>query len=162
MSWLCDPMDCSQLGSSVHGILQARILESVTISSSRGSSWPRDQTQVSCVSYIGRQILYYWATWESHGGFMGPPFNGWRNWLREVSGLPRSHSQMAELGLGTSKIINGTSASNPSLSSLSLINPANLQSHHFMVNRWGNSGNSGWLYFSGLQNHCRWWLQLWN
>ena len=30
-----------------------------------------------------------------------------------------------------------------------------------MANRWGNSGNSGWLYFSGLQNHCRWWLQPW-
>ena len=29
-------------------------------------------------------------------------------------------------------------------------------SHHFMGNRWGNSGNSGCLYFSGLQNHCRW------
>ena len=35
-------------------------------------------------------------------------------------------------------------------------------SHHFMGNRWGNSGNSGWLYFWGLQNHCRWWLQPWN
>ena len=31
-----------------------------------------------------------------------------------------------------------------------------------MANRWGNSGNSGWLYFSGLQNNCRWWLQQWN
>ena len=31
-----------------------------------------------------------------------------------------------------------------------------------MANRWGNRGNSGWLYFSGLQNHCRWWLQPWN
>ena len=31
-----------------------------------------------------------------------------------------------------------------------------------MGNRWGKSGNSGWLYFSGLQNHCRWWLQPWN
>ena len=31
-----------------------------------------------------------------------------------------------------------------------------------MGNRWGNSGNSGWFYFSGLQNHCRWWLQPWN
>ena len=30
-----------------------------------------------------------------------------------------------------------------------------------MANRWGNSGNSGWLYFLGLPNHCRWWLQLW-
>ena len=35
-------------------------------------------------------------------------------------------------------------------------------SHHFMVNRWGNSGNSVRLYFWGLQNHCRWWLQPWN
>ena len=34
--------------------------------------------------------------------------------------------------------------------------------HHIMANRWGNSGNSGWLYFFGLQNHCRWWLQPWN
>ena len=32
-------------------------------------------------------------------------------------------------------------------------------SHHFMGNRWGNSGNSVRLYFGGLQNHCRWWLQ---
>ena len=35
-------------------------------------------------------------------------------------------------------------------------------SHHFMGNRWGNSENSGRLYFGGLQNHCRWWLQPWN
>ena len=35
-------------------------------------------------------------------------------------------------------------------------------SHHFMGNRWGNSGNSGWLYLGGLQNHCWWWLQPWN
>ena len=35
-------------------------------------------------------------------------------------------------------------------------------SHHFMGNRWGNNGNSVRLYFSGLQNHCRWWLQPWN
>ena len=44
---LCDPMDCSPPGSSVHGILQARILEWVAMPSSRGSSWPRDQTSVS-------------------------------------------------------------------------------------------------------------------
>ena len=35
-------------------------------------------------------------------------------------------------------------------------------SHHFMANRWGNNGNSDWLYFPGLKNHCRWWLQPWN
>ena len=46
---LCDPMDCSLPGSSLHGILQARVLEWVAISFSRGSSRPRDQTQVSCI-----------------------------------------------------------------------------------------------------------------
>ena len=34
--------------------------------------------------------------------------------------------------------------------------------HHFLANRWGNNGNSERLYFLGLQNHCRWWLQPWN
>ena len=62
---LCDPMDYSLPGSSIHGILQARILESVAISSSRGSSWPRDWTHVSYVSWISRQILYCRATAES-------------------------------------------------------------------------------------------------
>ena len=54
---LCDPMDCSLPGSSVHGILQVRILEWVAISSSRGSSWARDRTHIPWVSCIGRQIL---------------------------------------------------------------------------------------------------------
>ena len=55
----------SESYSSVHGIFQARILDWVAISYSRGSSWPRDWTQVSSISCIGRQILYHWATWES-------------------------------------------------------------------------------------------------
>ena len=58
---LCNTIDCSLPGSSVHGIFQARILEWVAISFSRGSSWPRGQTRVSCVSCIDRQILYHWA-----------------------------------------------------------------------------------------------------
>ena len=62
---LCDLMDCSLPGSSVHGISQARILEWVVISFSRGSAQPRDRTSFSC---IGRQILYYWATWEAPVG----------------------------------------------------------------------------------------------
>ena len=37
-----------------------------------------------------------------------------------------------------------------------------IQSHHSMANRWGNIGDSNRLYFLGLQNHCRWWLQSWN
>ena len=56
---LCNPMDCSLLGSSVQGILQARILEWVAMPSSKGSSWPRDQTHFSYVSYIGRCVLYH-------------------------------------------------------------------------------------------------------
>ena len=51
-------MDYSPPGSSVHGSFQARILEGVAISYSRRSSWPRDQTHVSCISCIGRRILY--------------------------------------------------------------------------------------------------------
>ena len=59
---LCDPMDYSQPGSSVHGIFQAWILECVAITPSRGISWPRDWT---CISCTGRQILYHCATWEA-------------------------------------------------------------------------------------------------
>ena len=58
---LCDPMDCNLQGSSLHEISQARTLEWVTISFSRGSSQPRDRTKVPC---IGRWILY----WLSHQG----------------------------------------------------------------------------------------------
>ena len=58
---LCHPKDCSPPGSSVHGIFQARILEWVAISSSRGSSQPRDWTCVSCTN---RRILYHWAARE--------------------------------------------------------------------------------------------------
>ena len=56
---LWDPIDCSLLGSSVHGILQARILEGVAMPSSRGSSQPRDGTSISSASCIGRWILYH-------------------------------------------------------------------------------------------------------
>ena len=59
---LCDPRDYSPPGSSVQGISQAIILEWVAISFSRGSSWPRDWTQVGC---IGRWILHHWATREA-------------------------------------------------------------------------------------------------
>ena len=62
----CDPMDCNPLGSSVHGISQSRILEWIAISSSRGSSWPRNWTHISCITCIGKQILYHCVTWESH------------------------------------------------------------------------------------------------
>ena len=56
---LCDPMDCSLPRSSLHGILQARILEWIVMLSSRGSSWPRDWTPVSC---IAGGFFTHWAT----------------------------------------------------------------------------------------------------
>ena len=56
---LCNPMDCSLPDSSVHGILQVRILEWVDISYSRGSPQPRDLTCVSYVSCLRRRILYH-------------------------------------------------------------------------------------------------------
>ena len=64
----CDSVDCSPPGSSVHEISQARILEWVAISFSRGSSWPWDRPHVSRVSCFGRQVLYHWATWGSAPG----------------------------------------------------------------------------------------------
>ena len=71
MVWLCVPMDCSPPVSSVHGIFQVRILEWVAISSSRGSSQPNDQTQVSCMSCVpctSRWVLYHCSTWETLRG----------------------------------------------------------------------------------------------
>ena len=62
---LCDPMDCSPPGSSVHGIYQARILEWVAISSFMRSFHPRNQTHIPCISPTDKWILYHWATWEA-------------------------------------------------------------------------------------------------
>ena len=59
---LCHPMDRSPPGSSVHGTPQARTLEWVATPSSRGLSWPRDWTLVSC---IGSLVFYHWATREN-------------------------------------------------------------------------------------------------
>ena len=59
------PTDCSPSGSPVHSVFQGRILEWVTVPSSRVSSRPRDWTCTSCVSYTGRLILYHCATWEA-------------------------------------------------------------------------------------------------
>ena len=56
---LCDPMDFRPPDSSVHGILQARILEWVVISSPRSSSRRSDRTCLSCISCIGRWVLYH-------------------------------------------------------------------------------------------------------
>ena len=58
--FLCDLIDCSPSGSSVHEIFQARIREWMAISFSRGSTWLRDQLWVS---YTDKWVLYQWTTW---------------------------------------------------------------------------------------------------
>ena len=72
---LCNPMGCSLPGSSVHGFLQARLLEWVAIPFSRASSRPRDRTQVSCMA--GRFITI-WATGKSWQSVWVPM--SWRIW----------------------------------------------------------------------------------
>ena len=70
MSRSCDPVDCSPPGSSVHGISQARILEWVASSFSRGSSRPRNRTRVSCTA-----VCLLNCKWISHPlGHQGSPF----------------------------------------------------------------------------------------
>ena len=83
----CDPQDCSPPGSSVHGILQTRIQEWVAMPCSRGSSSPRDQTQLSSIAgrvfkaflsyaqwsiplnHLVRLGFFFWLAWESQGGW---------------------------------------------------------------------------------------------
>ena len=62
---LCDPMVCSPPGSSVHGILQARILKWVALPFSRGPSWPRDWTGLSCTAV---RFCTLWAIRDAQGG----------------------------------------------------------------------------------------------
>ena len=64
-STLCDPMECSPPVSSAHGILQARILEWVTMPSSRGSFWPRDWTCISMCPVLAGGFFTTSATWEA-------------------------------------------------------------------------------------------------
>ena len=86
---LCDPMDCNPPGSTVHGILQARILDWLAIFSSRGSSWPRDWTHVFCVSYIGMWILYHMSLSEAHKAL---------NKYKALLLLPKSRNAWTPLG----------------------------------------------------------------
>ena len=88
---LCDPMDCSLPGFSVHRISQARILEWVAISSSRGSSRLRGLT---CISCIGRWIVYHCTTWESPFSIKVVSLNSW-----EKNASTNSHS----VSIGISK-----------------------------------------------------------
>ena len=93
---LCDSMNCSLPGFSVHGIFQARKLEWVTIFYSGGSSRPRDPTSISYVSCIGRRVLYHLHHQGSH------------DWLKSLShvrlfGTPWAVACQVPLSMGFSR-----------------------------------------------------------
>ena len=79
------PTDHSLPGSSVHGILQARMLEWVAMPSSRASSQPRDQTHISYISCVGRQVLYHYHHLGNPLTFLSLSHNSW-------SSLHHSHN----------------------------------------------------------------------
>ena len=72
---LCNPMDCHWPSSSAHGISEARIQEWIAVSYSMGSSRPRNQTRISCVSCIGRQIFFFLITAPPRKPFVYMPIS---------------------------------------------------------------------------------------
>ena len=140
-------------GSPVPEILQARTLEWVAISFSNAWKWKVKAKSLSGVQFLatpwtaacqdppsmGFSRQKYWS-----GVPLPSPGRKWRGTKKLLdegergewkSWLKAQHSENEDYGIW---------------------------SHHFMANKWGNSVNSGRLYFWGLQNHCRWWLQPWN
>ena len=110
---LCDAMDHSLPGSSVHGILQARILEWLAISCSRRSQ-VSDQTCFSCISCISRWILYHCITWEakrtckeglSHSWGLSFPWENQVVWLLFFLSCPKERIQNIEVALCTKMFI---------------------------------------------------------
>ena len=75
---LCNPMNGSRSGSTVRGIIPARVVEWAAISASRGSYQPRDHTRVSWGSWLVRWILYHWATWEVQLNLLSKIFPKWQ------------------------------------------------------------------------------------
>ena len=108
-STLCDSMDCSLPGSSVHGILQARTLEWVAIPFSRGSSRPRDQTQVTRI--VGR-FFTIWATRKSLFTFKLKQTNN----TVQYSNLTKGRRPRASLPRFKSSVCHGTLGKLPDLS----------------------------------------------
>ena len=88
---LCNPIDYKLPGSSVHGIFQTRILEWVAISFSRKSSQPRDQTGISCISFIDRWNLLLLC--YLHGNIKDPKSN--QSWEGKTE-VPESGSQTSD------------------------------------------------------------------
>ena len=133
-------MNCRPPVSSVHEISQAGILEWVAISCSRGSS---------------EYIMVSASLGESQAGL--------KIARKNINNL--RYADDTSLMAGSLEELKGSSwewkrkVKKLAWNSTFKTSDHGIQSHHFMGNRWGNSGNSVRHYFWGLQNHCRWWLQ---
>ena len=124
----CDPMGCNPPGSSVHGILQSRIRGSVTIPFSRGSFWPRNRTNVSCIADI---FFSVWTTRKPNdslerGKWSGLPFFKARVVSKEMR--KEIHGQKYLLAERQQKMKIGKSCrliDKPSLNLVSYLPPSN-------------------------------------
>ena len=161
---LCDPIDGSPSASPIPGILQARTLEWVAISFSNAWKWKVKVKSLSCVRLLATPVYTEYIMSnagldEAQAGIKiarrninnlryadDTTLNG-RKWRRTKEPLDESERGEWKSWLKTQHSENEDHG---------------IQSHHLMGNRWGNSGNNVRLYFWGLQNHCRWWLQPWN
>ena len=147
---LCDPMDCSPPGSSVHGILQARVLEWVAISFSRGSSWLRDWTQVS---HIAGRRFNLWATREAECIMLNAGLDKSQASVkiarRNINNLRYADDTtlMAESKeeVNDSLLMRVKEESEKAGLKLNIYSKSEdhgIQSHHFMTNRRGESGSN--------------------
>ena len=154
---LSNPMDCTPSGSSVHRIFQARVLEWVAISYSR---------RIFLTQGLNPCLLHllHWP-WDSlplrhtQAGIKiaGRNINNLR-YADDTTLMAESEEELKSLlmrvKVESEKVVLKLNISENE--------DHGIRSHHFMGNSWVNSGNSVRLYFSGLQNHCRWWLKPWN
>ena len=84
---LCNAKDIAPPGSSVYGTFQARILEQIAISYSRGSFQPSEWTHISCISCIGRHVLSHCTTWETTNRILRIPSMFPTLWVRDLLSL---------------------------------------------------------------------------
>ena len=164
---LCNPVDCSLSGFSPWNFSDKNT-GAVCHLFLQGIFPIRDWSHVSCIS---RQILYRWATREAclcRGiyalvfmcVYASRIFICAHN-LRYADDTTLRAESEDELKSLLMKVKEESEKVGLKVKH-SENEDHGIRSHHIMGNRWGNSGNSVRLYFSGLQNHCRWWLQPWN
>ena len=144
---LCHPMDYSLPGSSVHGILQERILEWVAMPSSRGSSPPRDWTHISCISCIGRWIIYHFLG-EGNGNplqysCLENPMDGGA-WWATVHGSRRvGHDWATSLSLSLPLVPPGKPSSPFSFHLMSFVKLGNTDPQYAFPSSQNNTDNCG-------------------